>query len=81
MAPINPSRGESHYNHKLTDHECRLVLELVDERNELLRRARELTDAKIAEKFDICAGTVWKIGKRMARIDAITRAKQMPLIP
>ena len=60
-AAKNPSRGEEHYNHKLTAEDVALIRALVDERNRLLSEANKLTDAKIAEKFEIHKNTVWKI--------------------
>lgn len=78
-APNNPARGEAHYNSKITDDDCRLIMALVDERNELLRKARELTDAKIAAKFEVHKHTVWKIGQRAARVDALMKQAQRDL--
>ena len=79
-AAHNPARGEAHYNAKLTDHECRLVLELVAERAELIRKARELSDAKLAEKFDVHPHTIYKIHARIGRLDATMRRAQGTLI-
>lgn len=59
-AAKNPARGEAHYKHKLTADDVRLMRELVAERERLLKEAKKLTDAKIAEKFEIHPNTVWK---------------------
>lgn len=78
-AAKNPSRGEAHYNNKLTDDDCRLILALVEERRELARKAALLTNDKIAEKFEIHPSYVHIIASRMARVDALMRPKQLKL--
>lgn len=60
-AAKNPRRGERHYKHKITREDVRLMRQLVDERARLLAEAKKLTDAKIAEKFDVHPNTVWKV--------------------
>jgi len=41
--------------------EC-LILALKVQRSRLRRQAAELTDKKIAEKFDVCAMTIARLG-------------------
>lgn len=43
---------------KLNDDDLRLVLSLVAERKRLLAEAGKLSDAKIAEKFDVHPNTI-----------------------
>ncbi|MGE5522591.1 MAG: hypothetical protein ACM3SS_02670 [Rhodospirillaceae bacterium] len=66
-APKNPRRGENHYRFKVTDDDARLMRALVLERERLLAEARKLTDAKIAEKFDVHPHTVWKVTRYESR--------------
>jgi hypothetical protein len=61
---INPQRGRDRWNAKLTDDDVRLMRSLVAERERLLTEARKLTDAAIAEKFEVHPNTVWKVCKR-----------------
>lgn len=79
-APKNPARGESHYRCKMTDHECRLVMALVAERAELIRKARQLSDAKLAEKFDVHPHTIYKIYQRAGRLQATMQPGQRSLL-
>lgn len=67
-AARNPARGEAHYNAKLSDDDVRLVRACVAERQRLLREARELSDAKLAEKFGCHPNTIWKIASYSGRI-------------
>lgn len=69
-----PQRGADRYNAKLTDADVPLILALRAERERLLAQARELTDAKIAEKFDVHPNVVWKIGNGAAWIHVATRS-------
>jgi len=61
---FNPQRGSDRWNAKLTPDDVRLIRGLVAERERLLSEARKLTDAKIAEKFDIHENTVWKVRQK-----------------
>lgn len=61
MKAINPQRGADRWNAKLTEDDVRLIRALVDERAMHLAEARKLTDAVIAEKFEIHPNTVRKI--------------------
>lgn len=54
--------GSQRYNAKLTEADVRLIRELRAERERLLAQAKQLTDAKIAEKFEVHPNVVWKIG-------------------
>jgi predicted transcriptional regulator len=65
---INPQRGVDRWNAKLNDEDVRLILALVDERTRLLSEAKKLTDAKIAEKFDVSENTIQKISRRITWI-------------
>ncbi len=60
-AALNPVRGSAHYNSKLTEDDVRLILSLAAERDKLRAAAGELTNAKIAEKFEVAKGTIEKI--------------------
>ena len=67
-AARNPSRGESHYNAKLTAHDVRLIRQLIAERTDLLARARRLTNDELASKFEVHHRTIEKIADRRAWI-------------
>ncbi len=67
-AAINPQRGEQRYNAKLKAHDVQLIRALAAERAEHLKKAKELSNAIIAEKFDIKPETVDKIVNRRAWI-------------
>lgn len=54
------------YNAKLTDDDVRHIRALREYREKLLAEAKTLTDAKIAEKFEVHPNVVWKIGNRGA---------------
>lgn len=69
-AAKNPARGETHPNATLSDHDVRLILELLGIRDALIVEARKLTDKKLAEKFDVHHSYIWRLGKRGARITA-----------
>lgn len=59
-------RGMACHNAKLTDDDVRRIRELREYREKLLSEAKNLTDAKIAEKFEVHANVVWKIGNGAA---------------
>jgi hypothetical protein len=48
-------------NEKLTADDVRLIRELVAERERLLAEAARLSNAAIAEKFEVHENTVWKV--------------------
>lgn len=59
-------RGERHHSAKLTAHDARLVLGLIEEREALLAAgnraaARRITNARIAEKLEVHRRTIEKI--------------------
>ena len=54
-------KGENHPQSKLSSADIRNIRALVDIRNEHRRKAAELTNEKIAEKFDIHEGHVRRI--------------------
>lgn len=47
------ARGEKHYRAKLTDDDVRLLRACDVERREHLRKAKELSSEKMAEKFNV----------------------------
>ena len=59
-------RGSAHHAAKLTDDDVRLISSLIYEREELLAKAKRLTNRILAEKFDVHTSTIEKIanGKR-----------------
>ena len=63
-AAKNPVRGSRHRNSKLTEDDVRLIRQLLDERAEHLRKAKELSARRIAEKFEVNVRTIDKIGYR-----------------
>ena len=54
-------RGEQHHACKLTDDDVRLILSLVEDREELYRKAKALSNSILAEKFDVSRATIEKI--------------------
>lgn len=63
-AAINPSRGSKHYKAKFTEAEVKLILNAVAERERLRKEASELSNAKLAEKFEVHPRTIDKISQR-----------------
>jgi len=62
--PLNRTkvkRGEELPQSRLTDDDVRTIRELIDQRSELLRQARELSNRKIAEKFGVHFRTIDRI--------------------
>lgn len=57
----NVVSGEAHYCAKLSADDVRLIQALVDEREELLAKARRISNAALAEKFDVSKSTIGKI--------------------
>ena len=62
-AALNPVRGSKHYRAKFTEDEIKLILELVKERDELMKRAAELSNRSLAEKFEVHHRTIEKIAQ------------------
>ena len=58
------ARGEAHYKAQLTVEDVQLIRELARQRAGLLEQARKITNAKIAEKFGVTAGTIDKVINR-----------------
>ena len=54
-------RGSQLPHAKLTESDVRLINQLIDERNELLRQAKSLTNAAIADKFGVHVRTIDRI--------------------
>ncbi len=54
-------RGENHYCAKLTANDVRLIQALINEREELLARARAISNRALAEKFDVTTSAIEKI--------------------
>jgi len=46
---------------KLTEDDVRLIYALIDERNRLMKQAKDLSNAKIAEKFEVDKTTIGKL--------------------
>jgi hypothetical protein len=63
-APKNPARGIDHPNAKLTPDDLRLIKNLVAEREKLLQQAKKLTNAIIAQKFDVHPNTIDRVARR-----------------
>ena len=62
--PLNRTkarRGTQCHNAKLTDSDVRLIRQLVEERESLKRQLKTLTNAAIAEKFDVHQKTIDKV--------------------
>jgi len=66
-AAKNPARGEELPQTKLTDDDVRLIRELVAEREKLLHQAKKLTNAVIANKFDVHPNTIDRVARRVNR--------------
>ena len=60
-APRNPARGLELPQTKLTPDDIRLIWELVAERERLKREAAQLTNAAIAQKFEVHQRTIDKV--------------------
>lgn len=60
-AALNPSRGSKHYKSKFTEEEVAMILNFVNEREALRKAASELTNAKLAEKFEVHPRTIESI--------------------
>lgn len=60
-AANNPSRGSKHHKSKFTEAEILLILNLINEREALRRAASELSNAKLAEKFEVHPRTIESI--------------------
>ena len=60
----NHTRGSGRYNAKFTESEVIMVHGLIAERERLRKEASNLSNAKIAEKFDVCVGTINNIAQR-----------------
>ena len=58
LAAINQHAKGQHHCQKLTDEDVRLIRLCVAEREQLLKEARKLTNAALAEKFGIHKNTV-----------------------
>jgi hypothetical protein len=54
-------RGETHHSARLTAHDVELIRQLIDEREALLAKAKNLTNAAIAAKFDVHPRTIDRI--------------------
>lgn len=54
-------RGSELPQSKLTDDDVRLILAVVDEREALKRQLSELTNAKLAEKFEVHRRTIDRV--------------------
>lgn len=54
-------RGESLPQSKLTESDVKLILKLVDERESLKKQASDLSNKKLAEKFDVHQRTIEKL--------------------
>lgn len=54
-------RGETHCSAKLTADDVRLIQSLINERDELLARARLISNRALAEKFDVSTSAIEKI--------------------
>lgn len=57
-AANNPSRGSNHYKSKFTEEEVTMILNLVNEREALRKAASELSNAKLAERFEVHIKTI-----------------------
>jgi len=62
-AARNPARGENHYKAKLSNCEVKWIKDLLAQREKLLKQARDLTNAKLAEKFEVSKRTIDKISE------------------
>ena len=60
-AAINPVRGSKHYRAKFNEDEVKMILDLIKERELLKKRAAELSNKRLAEKFDVHHRTIEKI--------------------
>lgn len=58
---LKVKRGSQLPQSRLTEDDVRLIRQLVEQRDELIRRARELTNARIAEKFDVHRRTIDRV--------------------
>lgn len=62
-AALNPARGSKHYRSRFTEDEVKLILELVKQREELRIKASQLSNRRLAEKFDVHYRTIEKIAQ------------------
>lgn len=58
---LGARKGEQHTSAKLTADDVRLIQALANEREELLAQARRITNAALAEKFEVHRNTINKI--------------------
>ena len=58
---IAPMHGEDHYAARLTEADVRLIRALGEERSRLLQSARKLSNATLAEKFDVSVRTIERV--------------------
>ncbi len=61
MNRLSAKRGQQLPHAKLTEDDVRLIRELVAHREDLIQQARQLSAAKIAEKFDVHQRTIEKV--------------------
>lgn len=61
MNAANHSRGERHYRAKLTEDDVRLIREAAEYRAKLLAEAASLSNASLAEKFDVTPSAIGRI--------------------
>ncbi len=64
-------RGEGLPQSKLTDDDVRNIRLLVEQRNEYIKQAKQLTNKKIAEKFDVHHRTIDRITSGEAWIHVV----------
>lgn len=62
--PINPARGEELPFAKLTKDDIKLIRECIAERERLRAEAAQLSNASLAEKFDVHQRTIDRISQR-----------------
>jgi len=62
-AAINPSRGEKHYNAKLSEEDVRLIKQLIHQRRTLMQQLARVSNKAIAEKFEVSTRTIDKISE------------------
>jgi len=54
-------------NQKLSEEDRKLIMGLISERERHVRKARELSNRKIGEKFDVHYSTVYKVSRKERR--------------
>ena len=62
-ASKNPPRGSLHYRAKFNESEVRMILELIEHREKLKAECLELTNRKLADKFEVHPRTIEKIAQ------------------